>query len=57
MRCSVPSALNPEAARDGFDRRGDLVALEIGKPLAGIQKLSDFAVMAFAHAPSETEDR
>jgi hypothetical protein len=30
----------------------DLVALEIAKPMAGIQELSDFAVMAFAHGPS-----
>jgi hypothetical protein len=35
----------------------DLVALEIGKPMAGIQERSDIAVMAFAHSPSATEDR
>jgi hypothetical protein len=33
----------------------DLVAQEIAKPMAGIQELSDFAVMAFAHGPSAIE--
>jgi hypothetical protein len=35
----------------------DLVALEIGEPMAGIQELRDFAIMAFAHGRSATEDR
>jgi hypothetical protein len=33
------------------------VALEIGEPMAGIQELRDFAVMAFANGPSATEDQ
>jgi hypothetical protein len=33
------------------------VAREIGEPMAGIQELRDFAVMAFAYGSSATEDR
>jgi hypothetical protein len=46
--------LNPEAPRDGLDRRSDFVALEIGEPMAGIQEHGDFAFMASSHSSAAT---